>query len=103
MLVTVGRIIRMWSDPENNNSIMLLIATGPDSTIMDNITSHCINEIRMNYVHKNIYICDPSDVSNNIVIGPGGRRTGRLITWNDGSIRLAQNNHTEVGSRVDID
>ncbi len=103
MLVTVGRIIRMWPDSENNNSIILLIATCPESTIIDNITSHCDNDIMMNYLNKYIYICDPSDVPNNIVLGPGGRRTGRLITWNDGTIRLAQNNHTNVGQRIDID
>ncbi len=103
MQVTVGRIIRMWPDSENNNSFILLIATCPESTIIDNITSHCDNDIMMNYIHKNIYICDPSDVSNNIVLGPGGRRTGRLVLNDDGSIRLAQNNHTDVGRRVDID
>ncbi len=103
MLVTVGQIIRMWPDSENNNSFILLLATGPEWTIIDNITSHCDNDIMINYLHKYIYICDPSDVPNNIVLGPGGRRTGRLVLNEDGTIRLAQNNHTTVGQRIDID
>jgi len=103
MRVTVGRIVRMWPDHEVNNSFMLFLEYDLEGgTIIDNIISNNDNESMMNYVGKHIYICDITDVPNNIVIGPDGRRTGRLVLWNDGSIRLVQNNHTEVGQRVDI-
>jgi hypothetical protein len=104
MQVTIGRIIRMWRYAENHNVFMLLLQYNQEgATVIDNIIyNNESEEIIRNCVGKHIYIYDIDDVPNNIVIGPDGRRTGRLVLWNDDSIRLADNNHTEVGRRVDM-
>ncbi len=105
MLVTVGRIIRAWPYAENHNVYMFLIQFNQEgATVIDNIIyNNESEEIIRNSVGKYIYIYDIGDVPNNIVLGPEGRRTGRLVLNDDESIRLAQNNHVEVGRRVDID
>ncbi len=105
MLVTVGRIIRAWPYAENHIIYMFLIQFNQEgATVVDNIIyNNESEEILRNYVGKYIYIYDIADVPNNIVLGPEGRRTGRLVLNDDESIRLAQNNHVEVGRRVNID
>ncbi len=105
MLVTVGKIVRIWPDAGRPNSYVLVLALDIDGSVLsDSILYYDnIETLTNNLFGQYVYICDPIDVSNNIVLGPDGRRTGRLILWNDGTIRLAQNNHTEIGQRVNIE
>ncbi len=101
MIVTVGRIIRISTDTVFENSYLILMLLAPESYLMDNIISENSELIRNN-VGKFIYIYDIENVPNNI-IPIAARRTGRLVTHNDGTIMIAQNNHCTVGERVEID
>lgn len=102
MIVTVGKIFNRWQ--EQPNSLILNIRLDHHGTILtDNIISDNIEMLHNEVRGKYVYIYDAEDVPNNIVLGPEGRRTGRLVLWNDGTIRIAQNNHTEVGIRVNIE
>ncbi len=104
MTVTVGQIIRIWLDAEIRNSFMISIIYDYNGMyIGDNIIINN-NEHAMNYVGNYVYIYDADSVPNNIEIGvgPGLRRTGRLVTNADGSIRIANNNHFTIGQRVEI-
>jgi hypothetical protein len=100
MIVTVGRIIRIWSDNVYENSYMFMIQFGPDSYLTDNIISDDAETMRNN-INKFVYIYDIENVPNNI-IPVAARRTGRLVAYNDGTIMIAQNNHGSIGERVEI-
>ena len=104
MRVTVGKILRVWHDIGRPHSYLINIYEDRHGSIVtDSIISHDIEILNNQYRGQYVYICDPVDVSNNIILGPDGRRTGRLVLNEDGTIRLAQNNHTEVGQRVNIE
>ena len=81
-----------------------IIMDNHGSILGDNYMSNEDNENIRNHLHKYVYVYDIVDVPNNIIVGinNGGRRTGRLMTFNDGTIRWAQNNHCIVGQRVEI-
>ena len=100
MLVTVGQIIRLWHDHSVEHSVQILINILSDGTLVgDNIYSEQDNETLRNYLHAYVYVCDEFDAPNN----RGNRLTGRLILNRDGTIRLADNNHTTIGQRVHIE
>ena len=100
MLITVGQIVRVWHDYRVEHSVQVLIIIHSDGTLLgDSIHSEQDNETICNYLNVYVYICDEEHVPNN----RGDRRTGRLMLNADGTIRLAQNNHTIIGQRVDIE
>lgn len=102
MIVTVGKIVSGWHEPAN--SLVLNVIVDPHGTIVtDSIISDSIEMLNNDSIGQYVYICDEADVSNNLILGPGGRLTGRLVLWNDGTIRIAQNNHADIGVRVNIE
>ncbi len=105
MLVTVSKIVRIWPDSGRPNSYLIVLALNPDGSVLSDSISYneSAETLTNEFLGQYVYVCDPVDVSNNIVLGPEGRRTGRLILWNDGNIRIAQNNHTEIGRRVELE
>lgn len=99
MFVTIARIIRAWPSNIADSSFGVLIDCGANNYIEDIIPSFD-REFIVNHVNSLIYICDMDNAPNNVIPG-----TGRVMTvWEDDTLHImpVQNNHYEVGQRVEI-
>ena len=106
MLVTIGQIRMVWPDAEIPNLYQFSVFAGDQlGHVGDSIIWTDDAELIRNYLGSFVYVYNIEDVPNNLNlwVNDRRRRTGQIMTWNDGSIRRAQNNHSIVGQRISID
>ncbi len=86
MLVTVGKIIRLWPSPVIHNCWCMEIKCNQNnSIIIENFASN-EQDFMVNYICKYVYV-----------------NQGNILILNDGSIRLADNNHNVIGLTFEIE